>query len=322
MTGKKTESDITLALRLDSSEKKAELKPLTIAEFYKLLDAVENYGAGGQISMFDDNDKHFEFRELLDCDVDFLEKGLGLDAELSSKITALLKRMGSYVFELEKLQKHSINTVTIFDDAYPKKLRDRLKNLPYSMRTPPVLYYCGDLSLANLDYAGFTGARDVGEDDIKWVVNAVARIKNRADKQNKVFGVVSGGADGVDRTSQDTALDLNMPVIEYCKNMRSTLKKTKYVDAIIDERAALITQVNPLRSLDRFESVAKLMDRNKYIYATSEYTVVVKSALGKNSGTWSGANEALKHNLCPLYVRDADYQGNRDLIARGAKVIK
>jgi predicted Rossmann fold nucleotide-binding protein DprA/Smf involved in DNA uptake len=79
----------------------------------------------------------------------------------------------------------------------------------------------------------------------------------------------------------------------------------------------LFSEINPVRTLSKTDATAHFMNRNKYIYAMSDYTVVVKSGTGPKSGTWAGASEALTRGISKVYVRDIDFEGNKDLIARG-----
>ena len=59
------------------------------------------------------------------------------------------------------------------------------------------------------------------------------------------------------------------------------------------------------------------MARNKVIYAMSDASVVVSSALEKG-GTWQGAMENLKKWRIPLYIREAEgFRGNARLIEKG-----
>ena len=59
------------------------------------------------------------------------------------------------------------------------------------------------------------------------------------------------------------------------------------------------------------------MYRNRFIYAQSVGTVVVRSDNGKG-GTWAGATDNLKKGYCPVFCRDCDYSGNKELIKRSA----
>lgn len=320
--------EITFALCMNSSEKKSFVKPLSNAEFYALNEAIAFYNGADdtlmQMDLFNqgvENPNRFNFTYLCDVDALFLSRELKLKGDLPNRIVSLLARRNSLAFEIEKLEGIAVHACTVFDDEYPKKLKDGLSAMPHSLREPPILYFCGELSLAGLEYAGFVGSRDVNEDDVAWVCETIKKIYNKAERDNKIMGIVSGGAEGTDKVSQDAAIKLVMPVIEYSKNMRASLKNETYLNAIIDERMLLLSEVNPLRTLSRPEATAHFMNRNKYIYATAKYTIVVKSAVGAKSGTWAGASEALKRKIGKVFVRDANYAGNVDLIKMGASTL-
>lgn len=60
------------------------------------------------------------------------------------------------------------------------------------------------------------------------------------------------------------------------------------------------------------------LERNKYIYASSDYAVVVSSGDG-TGGSYKGAADCLKNKYCPLYVKDDGHAplGNKKLIELG-----
>jgi len=65
------------------------------------------------------------------------------------------------------------------------------------------------------------------------------------------------------------------------------------------------------------------MERNKYVYALADFSIVVRS--GCKGGTWSGATEALRKNFTNrVFVIDTDEEklGNKQLIAKGGIPIK
>ena len=64
-------------------------------------------------------------------------------------------------------------------------------------------------------------------------------------------------------------------------------------------------------------NVGIAMMRNRYIYAQSKATVVVRSDLNKG-GTWTGATENIKYEWCPTLCWDHPYPGNKALIEKGA----
>lgn len=59
------------------------------------------------------------------------------------------------------------------------------------------------------------------------------------------------------------------------------------------------------------------MMRNRYIYAQSVGTVIIRSDFNKG-GTWTGANDNLKNNWCTTLCWDHPYPGNQALIENGA----
>ena len=87
--------------------------------------------------------------------------------------------------------------------------------------------------------------------------------------------------------------------------------------AIEAKQLLLLSDTNP----DTGFTVAKAMNRNKYIYASSCGAIAVAADL-KKGGTWTGAIENLNHNWVSLGVWDTElYSGNKELILRGAVAI-
>ena len=63
------------------------------------------------------------------------------------------------------------------------------------------------------------------------------------------------------------------------------------------------------------------MNRNKAIYALSDFALVVSASLAKG-GTWEGAIENLRRSWVPLFVRSADpHSGNQRLIEKGGNAV-
>jgi len=321
---------MVLALCMDFSKGTDGNKPLSVAEFHTLIESINEHNGTtkdaeksvtkGQLSLFEadgagdstDLTDDFPFELLSEVDRHFLVVDLKLKETLADRILALRKRVVSISFEIERFV-GTMRPVTVFDDSYPKCLKDRLRNMPHSKREPPFLFCSGDLSLFNQSYAAFVGSRVVDESDAEWTKWAVKRIR----VEGRPDGIVSGGAEGVDDIAERVALAEGMPVIEYSKNMKRRLMDESIVSAVRSGRMLLLSEVNPFRPLSRRDALAHFMNRNKYIYASAEYAVVVRSAAGSRSGTWSGADEALRNNLCKILVRDAPYEGNSELKKRG-----
>lgn len=97
---------------------------------------------------------------------------------------------------LSQLAEDGIEVVTEFDDNYPQRLLERLKD-----KHPPMFFVTGACSLLNTESIGVVGSRDV-DDEGKAFAHAVA-----AEAATRGMGIVSGGARGVDIESMRAALD-------------------------------------------------------------------------------------------------------------------
>ena len=91
------------------------------------------------------------------------------------------------------------------------------------------------------------------------------------------------------------------------------LKNSDTVRNVQNDNLLLLSVSKP----DAGFNVGFAMMRNRYIYAQSEATVVVRSDLNKG-GTWTGATENLKNNWCTTLCWEHSYPGNKVLIEKGA----
>lgn len=229
---------------------------------------------------------------------------LEITDEYAERIIRLVERNASLTFELSEYENMGISVVTRADSYYPAKLKKILGN-----NCPPLFYYAGGISLLNRSYIGYVGSRIISDDDIGFAKNAVQKTVSKG------YGVVSGGAKGIDTVAEEEALRLSAPVIEYLSDsMLKKVKRSNVTKAIRDGNLLLLSVVKP----DAPFNVGVAMMRNRYIYAQSCGTVVVRSEYNKG-GTWAGAMENLKYDWCKTLCRDKkSYQGNKALIENGA----
>ena len=248
-------------------------------------------------------DLKYQPGDLLDFErQDFLDI-LSCTDEEASRMLRLTGRSAGLRFELEKYESMGIQVITRADAEYPKQLKKKLGN-----SCPPLFYAAGDPALLNRDCVGYVGSRDVDSTDIEFTQKAVAATAGKG------YAVVSGGAKGIDSVSASAAMAEGVAVIEYLSDsMLRKMRDSGLVREIRDGRVLLMSVVVPTAGFN----VGVAMMRNRYIYAQSSGTVVVRSDKGKG-GTWAGAVENLKHAWCPTFCRDCDYPGNRELIRLGA----
>lgn len=233
---------------------------------------------------------------------DFLEK-LEIDEALANRYLRLLERSGSISFEISKYENMGIMITTRAENNYPRLLKQKLGN-----NCPPIFYIAGNTQLLNKQSVGFVGSRTVNDDDTDFTKNTVLKTVQNG------FGVVTGGAKGIDTVAAQAALDNNGFVIEYlADSMMQKMRKADVVKSINTGNLLLLSASTPTSGFN----VGFAMMRNKYIYSQSDATIVVKTDKNKG-GTWNGAIENLRRGWCTEYCRNIEYLGNLELIKMGA----
>lgn len=231
-------------------------------------------------------------------------KDLNLSSMEINRIHHLMDRGGSLAFEMEKYESMGISVVTRADEGYPKMLKFRL-----GKSCPPLFYYAGNLKLAGQKSIGFVGSRNVDDNDVKFTEQIVSAVNTAG------YSVVSGGARGVDTISADSSVNNgNQAVVFLADSMIKKIRQRQIITAVQDGQLLLFSVVRP----DMNFTVPVAMMRNKYIYAQSVGTVVVRSDYNKG-GTWSGATECIRSGTSPVLCwNNPEYKGNQELIKMGA----
>lgn len=223
-------------------------------------------------------------------------------------VKELMKRSGSISFALQNLDQRGIKIVTFLDEGFPHRLLDKLGDF-----CPPLLYACGDTSICDGKFVGYVGSRNIEEKDIRWTE------KNVAGNLSKGFSIVSGGAKGIDSVAINYALNHGGKVAVFLSdNINDKIKDSFILKHVWDENLVIFSHFSPFAKKSKTSFVSAAMERNKYIYALSVGTAVVRSDLNKG-GTWSGAVDALKHGWSYVYAwENENYPGNMKLIDMGA----
>ena len=220
------------------------------------------------------------------------------------RLTFLFGRGLSMSLALEKWSSAGIWVLARGDEAYPKRLRERLGD-----QCPPVLFGVGDAALLGLGGVSVVGSRKIEQEDFDFAERLGALAASSG------MNVVSGGAKGVDETAMLAALQAEGTAVGILADglMKRALSG-KWQPAVKSGDLCLVSAAHPGAGFN----VGNAMGRNKYIYCLSDYGVVVRS--DKKGGTWDGANEALKKDLAPVFVRsDSDAAGNKALIEVGGR---
>lgn len=268
----------------------------------------------------DDTTKPFslgEWNQFLDKVIDMkldpsvvLSNDMGMLTQLKyssneiERIKKLVSRGGAVAFEIDDLSNKGIEVITLFDAGYPVLLKRKLKR-----KTPPILFYAGDINLAKKIGIAVVGSRNVDQAGMEFA----RKLVSRASEERLV--VYSGGAKGVDSISEITAIENGSAVVSFiADSLSAKIKKKEVLKNILQQKLLLISDVKPEAGF----SAARAMNRNKYIYAAAYGAFVVSSDYNKG-GTWAGAIENIKNEWTKEFVwNHKEYDGNLKLIEKGA----
>lgn len=269
--------------------KKEDLvKPLSLGEWNRFLDRMLEF--------------HCEPSIILSQDITVLKKMQFTDDDIN-RIQILAQRGGAVAFELDDLAKKGIEVVTLFDSDYPVLLKRKLKR-----KSPPVLFYAGDINLAKKIGIAVVGSRNVDQAGTEFT----RKLVEKAAGERLV--IYSGGARGVDKISESTAIYSGSAVVSYiADSLISKIKKKDVLDSVMRGKLLLLSDVKP----DVGFSSARAMNRNKYIYASAYGAFVVASEYNRG-GTWTGAMETIRNQWTKVFVwNHKEYNGNMELIDKG-----
>ena len=197
----------------------------------------------------------------------------------ADRFAALFARGFALSQALEDWQARSIAVVSRADAAYPRSIKARLKG-----DAPPVLYFCGDLALADSGGLAVVGSRDVSDE----LLGYATRVGGLAASSGTT--IVSGGARGIDKAGMGGALARGGKVVGILvDHLRDAVIERENRDAIMQGRLLLFSPYDPVIGF----TVGNAMARNKLVYACAKAGLVVSSD-HKKGGTWAGAIEQLE----------------------------
>lgn len=206
-----------------------------------------------------------------------------------SRLQRLLDRGFLLSQAVEFWQARAIWVISRADAQYPRRLKKHLAE-----KSPAVLYGCGDAGLLNTGGLVVVGSRHVNDALIEYAMN-VGRLAARSGKT-----IVSGGARGIDQAAMRGALEAGGNAIGMLAcDLQKTAMKRENRNLLLNGQLVLISPYDPSAGFNKGHA----MERNKYIYALADTSLVVSSDENKG-GTWAGATEQLdKFKFVPVYVR-------------------
>lgn len=220
-------------------------------------------------------------------------------------IARLAARATTLSLEIERLNTRGVWVLSIADEPYPHRLRDRLGDA-----APTVLFGVGAQSLLQAGGVAIVGSRDADAAAIDFAEQAGAAVAHSGRP------VVSGGARGIDAAAMRGAADAGGTVVGVlADNLERAAREPTVRGLARDDRLILLSPYGPAVPF----SAGNAMGRNRLIYCMADAAVVVVTSEG-SGGTWAGATEALKACWVPVHVQIGEGMpsGNGALAARGA----
>lgn len=285
-----TENIVTILLcsNLGYDPNDKSVKPFTIPQFNELEEKLRK----GIVPL----------GKILTDGANNLSKHIQLTDEEKARINTLMLRADKISAEINRLAEQKIYFVTKKSESYPKKLKERM-----GKNAPPIFYYCGDVSILNSKTVAIIGSRVATEQE-----NAYARKHAKLSVQNG-SAIISGGAKGIDTVAKEAALKAGGKVITFVSdNMVKYIKSN--AEYILWDKMLVLSAFHPEISFRGYNA----LERNKFIYASCDYAVVVSSG-DETGGSYKGAAECLKQKLTKLYVKNDELAtvGNKKLIELG-----
>jgi len=282
---------LLLCGQFGESDANGAAKPLSLGEYNRLADWMV--------------DRKIRPAELLKGTFDVMPPDSPQNID-GRRIQKLLSRGAAMALAVEKWTHNGIWIVCRSDEGYPQRLKKQLKK-----QAPPVLFGVGDSRLLSAGGLAIVGSRNVdakGEVFTHKVAEACAECG---------MAVVSGGARGVDQTAMISTLNAGGCAIGVlADSLQKAAVAGKYRSGIREKRLVLVSPFHP----DARFNVGNAMGRNKYIYALSDYALIVSAEVEKG-GTWTGAMEALRRGGKAIFVRveAGAPEGNNALLNHGAR---
>lgn len=268
-------------LLLTSTLGDLERKPLTVAQFRGLAQRVA------------ESKREMTSRDLENEDL----VKLGYDTTMAERIYGLLcdtNRLREY---LRRAAECDCFPITRLNPLYPGSVRRRL-----GLDAPGVLWAKGDVTLLGKPAVAVIGSRDLREGNRDFAEEAGRQIAKQG------YVLVSGNANGADKTAQNACLEAGGYVISI---VADSLQKQP-----LTERVLYLS----LDDFDRSFSPQRALHRNHVIHTLAQLTIAAQCTLGKG-GTWDGILANLKQGWTPVCILADGSEASKDLQNRGVQSI-
>jgi len=242
---------------------------------------------------------------LIDIDMSGLMLRYGMREADAYRVCLLLARNLPLSFLLERLAVSEIDLVTLYDAAYPARIRSALGE-----KAPPTLFLRGRPELFRQSAIAILGAVPP-RGDAEAHVRSLVRQATEQD-----YVILTDGMTGLGRIAEDEAYLSGGRVISLLSGaLLDRVQKPMLSKLIEERRGAAVSPLHPEALPTRPHGLA----RGRCLYAQATAAFVFGCEL-KKGDTWQCAADALRDRTC-RYVyawEPSPFPGNRALIERGA----
>ena len=268
-------------LLLTSALGDPQRKPLTVPQFRNLAKRV----AAAK--------RELDSRDLMPRDL----IKLGYDEAMAQRIYGLLSSANQLREYLRRAWDCDCYPITRLSPLYPLPVRRRL-----DLDSPGVLWAKGDITLLGKPAVAVVGSRELREDNRMFAEEAGRQIAKQG------YVLVSGNANGADKTAQKACLEAGGQVISVVADSLQNQPLTENVLYL------------SLDDFDREFTPQRALQRNYVIHSLAELTLVAQSSLEKG-GTWDGSVKNLKNGWNSVSVYADGSEAAIQLQNRGAQLV-
>jgi predicted Rossmann fold nucleotide-binding protein DprA/Smf involved in DNA uptake len=242
---------------------------------------------------------------LIDIDMSGLMLRYGMKESDAYRVCLLLGRNLPLSLLIERLAEADIELVTLYNAAYPQRVRDALGD-----KAPPTLFLRGRPEMFRQSAVAILGSvPPKGEAEAH--VRALVRQASNED-----YVILTDGMTGLGRIAEDEAFLCGGRVISFLSGALMERIQQPMLSNLIDERRG--AAVSPLHP-EALPTLSHGTARGRCLYAQAEAAFVF-GCEHKKGDTWQCAVDALRDRNCRhIYAWDTPlYSGNRPLMERGA----
>lgn len=223
------------------------------------------------------------------------------------RVDFLLQRGTGLALSLERWARGGIWVVSRGDAGYPQRIKQRLK-----LKAPPLFFGAGEPALLTGGGLAIVGSRKASEAALAQTQLIARRVAEAG------LSIVSGGARGVDTAALQAALEAGGRAVGVLADslLRSANQRSNRL-GLQEGRLVLLSPFHPEAGFQAGQAMA----RNRHIYLLADHALVIDTDL-REGGTWAGAEENLKHDWVPLWVRTpGEGAGNAALLDLGSRAL-